>query len=119
MKIDRNNPLGGSMLNRAILQVNPGVDRRAECLIRNLSKLSLKTSRASECRRREFVETFEMRRNYPEKLYERLRPELDPSVTVAIDRIKEGQKMNGWGKIRKTKSDTTVGLSCTGNQTMG
>jgi hypothetical protein len=47
------------MLNRTILQVIPGVDQKTECLISNLSKLTLKTSQTSECGRREFVDTFE------------------------------------------------------------
>ena len=118
MKIDRNNPLAGSSLKRTILELIPGVDRKADRLISNLSKLTLKTSRVSECRRREFVSTFEKRRSYREKLYERLRPKLDPSVRVAIDRMKEGQTINGSEKRRKTKlkrqkiSKTTRGKTC-------
>ena len=103
MRVNKNDPLAGSTLHRTILEINPGEDRKAERLIRNLSKLTLKTNRTSEQRRIEFVDTFEKRRQNRQKLYERLRPKLDSSVREAIDRIKEEQKRNEFGN-RKNKT---------------
>ena len=101
MKVSKNDPLAGSTLPRTILEINPGEDRKAERLIKNLSKLTLKTNRTSEQRRIEFVNTFETRRQHRQKLYERLRPKMDSSVREAIDRIKEERKRNEFRTPKK------------------
>ena len=104
MRIDTANPLANSNLNRTILRINPGVDRKAENQISNLIKLTKKTSKTSEYRRKAFLNTFESRRTYRQKLYERLRPKLDPSTRVAIDRFKEEQRKKEWEKLKKLEA---------------
>jgi hypothetical protein len=88
MKIDTGNPLANSNLSKTILQINPGVDRKAANQISNLNKLTKKTNKTSEYRRTVFTNAFESRRSQRQKLYERLWPKLDPSSRAAIDRFK-------------------------------
>ena len=105
MKIDTGNPLASSNLSKTILQINPGVDRKAANQISNLNKLTKKANKTSDYRRKCFTNTFESRRSQRQKLYERLRPKLDPSSRAAIDRFKEEHRRKEWEKLKKLEAE--------------
>ena len=101
--MDRGHPLAGSTLNRIILKTNPGEDLKAEKLIRQLNRLTIKSKLISEEKKGEFSNRFQSQSLRRKKLYEKLRPKLDPSVREAIERIKEKQKSKSKLSPKKVK----------------
>ena len=101
MKMNTGDPLANSNLSRTILEINPGVDRKAAHKISTLNKLTRKRNKTYEFRRKTFTNTFELRRNHRQQLYERIKPKLDPAARVAIDRFKDENRKKEWAKLKK------------------
>ena len=120
MKIS-SNQLGSSDLSKTILRVNPAVDRKSKRTLEIVTKLQFKDNRFAENRHKRFLATFEQRRKKQQKLFDRLKPKLDPSVRLAIDEYKEeckkqeldgtkGTKSGAWHKKARTDLSKEAGI---------
>ena len=96
-------PLSSSKLARTILKTNPGIDRVTSEKLEAVDKISSKKSKIANHQIRLFVNKFEGQRSKRTRLYDRLKPKLEPNSRNSIEKYKIEARLS-----RETKSTLTL-----------
>ena len=81
-------PLATSTLKNTILHLNPSVERNTQAQLYRASKLAIKENRSSAYRNKMILSTFDARRNKRKRLFEKMKPKLEPASRNAIEKYK-------------------------------